>query len=514
MKHIAEDKPVTRKGFIQRDHRGSIVLLLTIVFVAVITLSILSLLSNKRTHYRDSGDNGLGRNFIFPFVYTDSDGTLRIIPDESLCVVDIDDTVTTCIHDGKQSLVYYIRENTLYEYTIKNNTRRQLVSDVSEFMLTEDRKAIFIIDTKNNIKYYDGTTCTVISKEEQRPEQFYSMGKNALLYLEDYRSEDETATLCKLDAQGNVKRYDFRVDAEKDFRFSLDGKKLCYYTGTTFCVATIGGTLIDRFYNAVPVFETQQPILQMGDSGTVQYDRSIPVHYIVTSVGAESESVLLYFNGSKSKQIAKGIDQILYYSHDADLILYTCVEADGTTTVYKSAGGSVAEAQISCNKDAKFIFDHRQDYLYYQLPGGKLYRYNVFDVEQKTVKVADDTGLLYLYPNKPFLVYASPDSNKMYLIHSDNSVDQYPADAQWRLYGRDNYKYLMLRTYGANQVSLDMVHQQAFTRISGDVTGSVFFDKDMEYVLYTSDSALYCWTNGISQKICGISEIAAAPVVA
>ncbi len=514
MKTTANNPGTTRKGFIQRDHRGNIVVLLIIVFVAVLTLSILSLLSNKHTHYRDSEDNGVGRPFAFPFVFIDENGTLRIIPDDAMKVVDIDDTVTQCVHDGKQSVVYYVRENVLYEYKIKSNTRKQLVSDVSQFMLTESRNAIFVIDTKNYIKFYDGQDCRMISKEERRPEQFYSMGKNAILYLEDYRSEDETAVLCKLDEKGNVQRYDFRVDAEKDFRFSLDGKKICYYTGNTFCVAKTNGTIIDKFYNAVPVFEAHQPVLQLGETANIQYDKSIPVHYIVAAVSSESDRVLLYFNGSKSKQIATGIDQILYYSHDADMILYTCVEQDGSKKVYKSTGGSVAEAQISCHKDTKFIFDDKQDYLYYQLPNGTLYRYNIYDVGKKSVKVADDTGLLYLYPNKPFVIYASKDSSKMYLVHSDNSVEQYPADAQWRLYGRNNHKYLMLRTYGANRISLDFVNQEEATRISGDVAGSVFFDKNMEHVLYTSNSSLYCWNDGNSKKICHVGQIAAAPVVA
>ncbi len=514
MKTENGSQPTTRKGFIQRDRRRNIVLLLVIVLIAAIAVAILSLLSKQYTRYRDTEDHGMGRAFMFPFVFTDSEGILRIIPNGSMKVLEIDDTVTTCVHDAKQDLVYYIRENCLYQYTIQENTRREIVGNVSQFLLSENRNAIFLIDTMQNVKYYDGQNCIVISKAQSRPEQFYSMGKNELLFLEDYRSEDETAVLCKVNEQGKVMRYDFRVDAEKDFRFSLDGKKICYYSENAFCIAKTDGTLLAEFEDSVPVFETQQPMIQGGTNKTLVYNRSIPVHYIVSSVSAASSRTLLYFDGVNTKQIATGVEEILYYSHDTDMILYTTVNQKGEKTVYQSSDGNEAEAQISCDKEAKFLFAPHQDYLYYQLPDGTLYRYNIYDVDRKSVKIAEDTGLLYLYPNKPFIVYASTDASKMYLVHSDNTIEQYPAETQWRLYGEHDYQYLMMRTNGANRVSLDFVNLNNATRISGNVAGQVFFGKDIEYVLYTSMSSLYAWHDGVSREICEIGEITAAPIVA
>lgn len=45
-------------------------------------------------------------------------------------------------------------------------------------------------------------------------------------------------------------------------------------------------------------------------------------------------------------------------------------------------------------------------------------------------------------------------------------------------------------------MSLDYVVEDKMTRIAGNVGTNVFFDRDMEYIVYNSDAKLYVWHNG------------------
>ena len=65
-----------------------------------------------------------------------------------------------------------------------------------------------------------------------------------------------------------------------------------------------------------------------------------------------------------------------------------------------------------------------------------------------------------------------------------------------RLYGRSNEIYLLCRRNGDGLMSLDYVVEDKMTRIAGNVGTNVFFDRDMEYIVYNADAKLYVWHNG------------------
>ncbi len=509
-----EKKP--RKGFVQRNLRGNIIMFVSILLVASIVVGILTLVTGRSNTSDQNSDRGVGREFMFPFVFTDENQTLRVLPDESLKVYEIDDSVTQSVHDAENHVVYYVRAGILYRYSIKQNHRQELVGNVDFFALTENRSGIFIVDRNRNVKLYDGKQCMTLSKKQAaQPATFYSVGKRNLLFLEDYQAEDGTARLCKADSKGNVKRYDFRVNAEKTFALTDDDNRICYYVGEDFYVAELSGKKIASFQDAMPVVETQQAVLQIDTTKLVHYDQSIPVKYLVTALDeGNQDKVLVYFDGSRSREIATGVEEILFYAEEQDMILYTSKRQDGSIKVCYSSGGSKAQTQLSCRADTKFIFDAKQDYLYYQLLDGSLYRYNIYDANRQSVKVANDTGLLYLYPNKPFVAYLSKDSEQVFLVHSDHSVQAYDAQSEWRMYGKMDQDYLFLRAHGDDCLSLDYVDGDVATRISGDVGQRVFFDQMLSWVLYTSNNSFYAWHDGELVKIGNYQSIQAAPIVA
>ena len=42
-------------------------------------------------------------------------------------------------------------------------------------------------------------------------------------------------------------------------------------------------------------------------------------------------------------------------------------------------------------------------------------------------------------------------------------------------------------------MTVDYVSEDRMTRIADDVSASIFFDKELEYVLYNKNSNLYLW---------------------
>lgn len=513
MEHV--NLPIkNRKGFVAKDRRGTLVFFGSVLLVAVIVIAALSLLPGRFVHIGGRENSGVGRYAMFPFVFHNDEGMLYVVRDNTMACSEVDDSVTKSVYDSPMNLVYYIRSDILYCYNIKTNTRTELIQDVQDFILTDKRKVIYYVDCAGNLKYYNGTISGILSeKKGDLPERYYVCSNNRLLFLEDYTKEDGTARLCLASGEGTVRKYDIRIQGEKLFAFNQSGTRICFYQGNELCIMNEQGRIIARFENGTPVADTVQATLVNSTTQYVTYTKQTSDCYIVTSGDGEAQSRLVYYNGNKTKEIAQSIEHILYYSEERDMILYTVLQADGSLKVYKSVEGGKAEAQLSCRPDTKFLFDSQSDYLYYQLLDGSLYRYNIYDVNRKSVKVASNTGLLYQYPNKPFVGYESQNGDQIYLVHSDNVIRQYDGKKEVQLYGLREDRYFLLRTYGNNRISLDYVEGKAMTRLSGDVGQQIFFDEKMKYVLYTSDGKLYGWdkTNTIEIGIFG--AIYAVPIL-
>ncbi|MBR5280567.1 MAG: hypothetical protein IKU26_06355 [Clostridia bacterium] len=502
-----------RKGFVAKDRRGNLVFFVTVCLVAMIVVAILSLLPGRLVHTGGLDNSGVGRLEMFPFVFTNEEGLLYVVRDNTMAVSEIDDSVSQCVSDSLTDQIYYIRNDILYRYDMKSNTRQELLQDVRDFVLTDKRKTIFYVDCAGNLKYYNGRVSGLLSQyKDPLPEQYYVSGNNRLLFLENYNREDGTAQLCLADGDGQVKRYDLRVNGDKIFGFNTSGKRICFYQGNDFCVMNEQGKILARFEEGTAVADTVQATLVSGTTQYVSFYQSISDHYIVTKNLESDQSPLWYFNGEGTKEIAKDIERILYYSEERDMILYTMLQQDGSMKVYRSMKGGKGEAQLSCSPDTKFLFDSQSDYLYYQLADGSLYRYNIYDVKQKSVKVASNTGLLYQYPNKPFVGYESKNGEQIYLVHSDNSIRQYDGKNEVQLYGLREDRFFLMRTYGSNRISLDYVQGREMQRLCGDVGQQIFFDEKMNFVLYTSDGKLYAWDKTHTTEIGTFGMIYAVPI--
>ena len=130
-----------KKGiFVKRDIKGYVRFFAAMLIVAVIVVCIFTLLPKKNPRLRSDGDNGLGRSFMYPFVFTDEKSGLYVLGGSDKTALPIDDTVSDAVHVTGTGSVLYVRDNELYEYDISAERRRPLASGVKQFSMTGDRR--------------------------------------------------------------------------------------------------------------------------------------------------------------------------------------------------------------------------------------------------------------------------------------------------------------------------------------------------------------------------------------
>ena len=138
--------------FVTKDRAKNIRLLIIILVAACVILAIISLLPGRRVNDWLSTDYGVARYSMFPFVFT-SENSLYVM-DKELNIYEIDDTVSECTHDSNFDLVYYLRNNVLYEYDIGTNSRIPLSEGVTKYMLFEERASIVCMNLANDVYLY------------------------------------------------------------------------------------------------------------------------------------------------------------------------------------------------------------------------------------------------------------------------------------------------------------------------------------------------------------------------
>ena len=138
-----------------------------------------------------------------------------------------------------------------------------------------------------------------------------------------------------------------------------------------------------------------------------------------------------------------------------------------------------------------------------------MWRYDIYDVDCKKVKIAEDVGNVYDYYGKPFVAYTDKEQQFVYLVLKDQIV-RMEANLDVRLYGRNHDVYLLCRQNANGLMTLDYVFEDRLTRIANNVGSNIFFDKDLGYVIYNENQKMYLWHNG---NIVDIGEYEAVKAV-
>ena len=81
------------------------------------------------------------------------------------------------------------------------------------------------------------------------------------------------------------------------------------------------------------------------------------------------------------------------------------------------------------------------------------------------------------------------------------------------MYGKNHEIYLLCNLQENGLVTIDYVSNDRMTRIADDASVSVFFDKELEYVIYNKSSKLYLWHEGKTISIGKYDGIKAVDII-
>ena len=337
----------------------------------------------------------------------------------------------------------------------------------------------------------------LLSKDEPKEPPYYAVSDEGVVF-----AEGNMLKYCNF--LGKSKVITNKLNTSKKFYLSSDNTNVCYYEDNTLVVSDVKGKTIKKLENGQIIINQPETALIMPTTNELQGNDCVEFRYFLSNIvqvetDAEnsikrSAGVLNYFNGNKFKQIAKDIYKVIYYSKEDNFLLYTVLNGN-KMDVYMTSKGDKPKKQISCDITDSFIFDNRTYYLYYKDSAGILWRYDIYDVNHKKVKISENIGNIYDYYNKPFVAYTDSEQQFVYLILKDK-IERTDADYDVRLYGRNHETYLLCRQNTNGLMTLDYVFEDRLTRIANNVTSNIFFDRDMEYVIYNENQKMYLWHKG------------------
>ena len=480
------------KTYIKKERKVSFIIAVITMVVVVLTLVVIELLPSDLPELGYTMQNGLGRSFLYPFVYTDSKNDLYILNSDNKVNM-IDNNTVSAIHDSSYNTVYYLKDNVLFEYDIKGNNRIELCSDVSEFSLMGNRRCIVCKDTANRtlIYMFQGKKLKLLTNESYTGVS-YAVGKEGVAYI-----DGENLRYC--DFNGNIKLITDNLNNSKPIYLS-ENNEVCYYEGSNMLVSTINGKYKDKVLLGEPILNQEEAVLIKPTTYESTGLETVPFKYflgdisIVTKTEESKESIYsegkLYYYDGEFVLLAENIYEVIYYSYEDDFLIFSSLNGSNVD-IYVSVKGDKPEKQISCSKESSFLFDNRSDYLYV-CENKNLFRYDIFDVNYEITNIAKNVENVFDYKNKPFVAYTDVEQEYLYLVEKDN-IAKLKLGKHIRLYGKSHEIYLMCNLRDNGLMTVDYVFEERMTRIADDVSASVFFDKELEYILYNKNSNLYLW---------------------
>ncbi|MBQ8164790.1 MAG: hypothetical protein IJZ94_03130 [Clostridia bacterium] len=510
---------MSKKGyyFVTKNNKKNLILMLIILVVSCVILAVISLIPNRFKDKWLNTDNGVARSSMFPFVYT-TDNSLFILNDQ-LETVEIDDSVSDCIHDVNFNMIYYLRDNKLYEYDIDTNKRVSLSEGVANFRLFSERTSILCTNNVNDLYLYlyknkGNIKLNKSSLENVSIDSLYEVGTGNILFLDNFNFENNTASLMCSDLDGNVKCLANDIDATKSFNISSDDKYALYYKGKTLFITDLTGNVLQTFDNSNIIHQSEQHVLTEPCTTVNYYSEGVPFLYFLVNISENGNSGdLVYYTEEGIKNIDTEIKSIVHFYEDGKLLLYTKDEHDGTVSLYKCIKGDNPTKLITCNSSDNFFFNEDSSFLYIQSSEGFLRRINIFDNSLKVTDVSEGSGVLFDYFGKSFVGYHDLDGESQYLILNTNSIEKFAMN-EIRYYGKYSNKFLLCREYQQGKFSLDYTSDGYTTRIANNVDKNIFFDKEFNYVIFSNENKLYIWTDNTVSQISDCSNISAVSVIA
>lgn len=492
------------KTFVEKDFKKNGLILGVVLIVILIIIALVTLLPNRTPQAGDLSRIGVSRSFMFPFAYLDENSALKVI-DNDLNILAVDDSVTAPTHDFTKEKIYYLRENVLYEYDIKLDTRRILVGgSVSDFRVLNDRSAFVYVTLAKELHMYDYLTEKDIILGDNVPclsfDNCLSVGRYGFIFMSD--GDAVTADLYYGDNSGNVKMLAGEVTVGTAV-ISKNENYISYEKDGVLYITDRVGNVISSLKNSHLILCEEQGEAVAETPETGKLNEGVEISYVLS----DWEHKLYYFTGKELKQIDSDVEDIVCFSDDSDRVFYTktAQEESGQIDVMMSYAGKTAVSLVQVNPASKFAWLDGSGELYC-LDGKILRCVSVFD-NYKVRQVANGvTGLKY-YPGKPFVVYTDNLRNNYYVMPGEKT--EQVAYGSVRFYGLASNVYLLQSTYNNGYLSLDIVENDSMKRLDSNIIKVVALDSSMSQILYLNSKGLVLRTESETMLLDTPGEVTA-----
>ena len=522
---VSENGSAGKKITVKRDLRSYFLFFAVMLFVAAVVVCVLFLLPKKNPRTAENTDTGIARTFMFPFVFTNDHGDLYVLKSETDTPTVIDDSAENAVHLSSKGLVIYLRAGQLFEYDISKSRRKTVASGVKDYSMSGDGSmTVYVSDDNSLVCVSGGKTSNLTVPADKTPENFYTVGRSCVVFLKNCDTDSGTADMAKYTVDGGVTVLKTGVSMYFTPGVSSGDKFFYCRSGEMLQILNKSGDVISEVSGGSPVKATRFVSTFESVTEIREFDGSVPITFIFsenapgTIDGGANKTVersgvsLHYFNGKTVSEIESNVYRFIYAASDHKLLLYSVLDGEKEQIFRANSSGKVEKITDLAERARSFLFDSDSDLLYYQTREGALYCLNIYNQKGNPVIISAASDSIYKYPNKPFVVFTLSGTGEAYLVDSGNIARQYGMDDEFRLYGADNDKYILLRIHSYSELSLDICDGNYFTRISSNVDYPLFFDSALSQIIYVSDGVMHCWNDGQDKIIGEYGKVSAVDV--
>ncbi|MCR5055396.1 MAG: hypothetical protein K6B54_00605 [Clostridia bacterium] len=500
-------------------------MLLTILFFLLavgFVFIIFYLTIGKKTESWLDGKSGMARTSVYPFVFSSGNDIYTV--DENLVVRDIDNSTRDVIYDNIFGKVYYIYRPTqeFFEYDIKENARRLLVSNISSYKLFQQRVVIPFTGSDGSLGYYSFSSKTttllrpaidsqLLAKLPQTATSFV-IGDSCIVYYDNFSVDDGTADLMVWFTGGSKKKIDenviynqtpviFKEDAAVSY-YKKDGLSFCAKNGSPFKVSGSASIIIPTNFGYAELAST--PPTDFDETQQIRY------YYVNNDVtGGGIDIYELKINGSKitSSLVKSGARSIVNFDDIYSILVYS-VQVENEYYVYSVRPGQKPALLAVTALDSYIYFDTSASLLYVSNGSGEVQIIDTFNKSKTVLELENGVSMISPIFGKAMSVIYSTDHSVKTIVLKQSQTETYLSSEQ-RLYGKSDSIYLKLRDIQDRSVmSLDLVNGSTVTRITNSCNPScVVYDKEFENIIYYDRGALYVVKNGTRTLIDEFTDV-------
>lgn len=467
------------KGIKPNKKTAALICIIIAIIIALI-ISIVGFASTANSKSDEKYDE------LFPTIYFDS-GKLVLLESDSaedrnnIASSGIDSTEDVQYFSGAKR-VYYVKNNDLYTYDLKNNESMRIIRNVSDFACFDGGKKAIASAQDGNVYYFNGKEVSSITKDNDEAKTetkfpfVFGDGSDNALFIDKYDSAASSAEVYRISGNGKPK-----IIAE----IQSGASEVKYYNGKYLMIAYNSGV--------AEIYSTDGEVL-------------LEIEDYSSSAAIGTSSMLI-----SHKDGSLGI-----FDGDAETILDVDISSVIAVSDREDSFAFYDSANIAClYKDGKII--EICDAAYYSYLAVDMNTYRVLALEDDVLTAFDlksgkyteqelGDGVESIEQNEITGQWTAYGFDTVYQVTEDKLVELYSGTKQMPVVSSDGKKSLLI-----SQDNELIEISKGNERIIAEEVQAFYCDAQCEDVLLVTDGKLYC--NSDENKITNLRDVSTFEII-